>query len=99
MLLYIKPRHIERIGFLEGDTELTHKGVLDGLATVHGDGIIEGRNNLNGHSGLNLYSVADFLALRSDSKECHSYMCLLFIVFYQMQRWGLCLQKIGSRRK
>ena len=72
MLLYIKTRHIERISFLEGDAELTHKGVLNGLATVHGDWIIEGRNNLNGQSWFYLNSVANLFAFCSDSKKCHN---------------------------
>jgi len=80
MLLYIKTRHIERIGFLEGDADLTHKGVLDGLATIYGDGIIEGRYNLNGHPGFNLYAVADFLMFRGDCKECHNYVSLFLLI-------------------
>lgn len=76
LFFYIKFRHIERIGFLQGDAEHSNKGVFYSLAAVYGDRIIEGRNNLDGHSRFNLYSVADFLAFRCDSKKCHNNMSL-----------------------
>ena len=71
MFSNIQIRQIQCIGFFQGDAEEALEGVFDGLAAVDGDGVIVGRDDLDGHAGFDLHTVADLAAFGRDCEQSH----------------------------